>query len=167
MEAAARHLKVRCLLQWRFPDGALSEHGADLRRELETLVRELRPDLMITFGPDGLYGHPDHVACSAAVTEVRSASHPAPSLWYVALPRLMRHTLVRLGSLPEAPTSAVPAPKPSRAVFVFPVLTPKLRAWRAHRSQSRAVGAGPGRLFPSWVIPLLQPFEFFCEVPPP
>ncbi|HYN34855.1 MAG TPA: PIG-L family deacetylase [Ilumatobacteraceae bacterium] len=41
-------------------DVALSE-GAD---QIEDLIREVRPDVIITFGPDGITGHLDHVAVS-------------------------------------------------------------------------------------------------------
>jgi LmbE family N-acetylglucosaminyl deacetylase len=32
------------------------------------LIRSFRPDIVITFGPDGGYGHPDHIAISTATT---------------------------------------------------------------------------------------------------
>ena len=32
------------------------------------LIREFRPDVVVSFGPDGGYGHPDHIAISAAAT---------------------------------------------------------------------------------------------------
>ena len=31
---------------------------------VEALIRDVRPDVVVTFGPDGLTGHPDHVAVS-------------------------------------------------------------------------------------------------------
>ena len=31
-------------------------------------VRRVRPDVVVTFGPDGVYGHPDHVAISQLAT---------------------------------------------------------------------------------------------------
>ncbi len=31
-------------------------------------VRALRPDVVVTFGPDGAYGHPDHIAISQFTT---------------------------------------------------------------------------------------------------
>src|SRR4029079_2318967 len=33
------------------------------------LLGEFDPDVVVTFGPDGFSGHPDHVAVGAAVTE--------------------------------------------------------------------------------------------------
>jgi LmbE family N-acetylglucosaminyl deacetylase len=41
-------------------DVALSEGVA----RVEEFIREIRPDLIVTFGPDGITGHPDHVAVS-------------------------------------------------------------------------------------------------------
>jgi LmbE family N-acetylglucosaminyl deacetylase len=32
------------------------------------IIRELRPQVIFTFGPDGVYGHPDHVAVSQMAT---------------------------------------------------------------------------------------------------
>jgi LmbE family N-acetylglucosaminyl deacetylase len=32
------------------------------------LIREVDPDVVVTFGPDGFSGHPDHIAVGAAVT---------------------------------------------------------------------------------------------------
>jgi LmbE family N-acetylglucosaminyl deacetylase len=38
--------------------------------KFEKLFAELNPDAIVTFGPDGGYGHPDHRLVSAAVTQV-------------------------------------------------------------------------------------------------
>jgi LmbE family N-acetylglucosaminyl deacetylase len=31
-------------------------------------MRRVRPDVVVTFGPDGAYGHPDHIAISQFTT---------------------------------------------------------------------------------------------------
>ncbi|MGI9603760.1 MAG: PIG-L deacetylase family protein [Acidimicrobiales bacterium] len=36
---------------------------------IETVITEVRPDVVITFGPDGITGHPDHRAVSRWTTE--------------------------------------------------------------------------------------------------
>jgi LmbE family N-acetylglucosaminyl deacetylase len=36
--------------------------------KLVRLLREIRPHVVITFGPEGLYGHPDHIAISQFTT---------------------------------------------------------------------------------------------------
>jgi N-acetyl-1-D-myo-inositol-2-amino-2-deoxy-alpha-D-glucopyranoside deacetylase len=37
-------------------------HQGQAVGKLVRLIRELRPDVLITFGPDGIYGHYDHIA---------------------------------------------------------------------------------------------------------
>ena len=40
-------------------------------------IRRIRPDVVLTFGPDGAYGHPDHIAISQFTTAaiVAAAAH--------------------------------------------------------------------------------------------
>jgi LmbE family N-acetylglucosaminyl deacetylase len=58
--------QVRCL---DHVDGTLADAGFPaLVEEVTEIICEFRPDIVITFGPDGGYGHPDHVAISAATT---------------------------------------------------------------------------------------------------
>src|SRR4029453_3702683 len=51
-------------------------------------LRRVHPDVVITFGPDGAYGHPDHIAISQFTTAaVVAAADPTISkLYYVAWP---------------------------------------------------------------------------------
>jgi LmbE family N-acetylglucosaminyl deacetylase len=57
---------VRCL---DYIDGTLADTDfTSLVGEVAEVVREFRPDAVISFGPDGGYGHPDHIAISAATT---------------------------------------------------------------------------------------------------
>ena len=65
-------------------------------------IRRLRPDVVVTFGPDGSYGHPDHVAISqlttAAIVAAADATfasdathaaappHSVSKLYYMAWP---------------------------------------------------------------------------------
>jgi LmbE family N-acetylglucosaminyl deacetylase len=71
---------VRC---WDYLDGALAEadFGA-LTGQVVRLIREFQPEVVISFGPDGGYGHPDHITISEAATEacrqawVDAAGHP-------------------------------------------------------------------------------------------
>src|SRR2546429_8166011 len=50
-------------------DGTLKEVDQEvLTRQVTEIIRTFRPDVVITFGPDGGYGHPDHIAISAATT---------------------------------------------------------------------------------------------------
>ncbi|GAB3345299.1 PIG-L family deacetylase [Modestobacter lapidis] len=90
LEAAGKELGLsltRCL---DHPDGGLSGvDGATLLEQVSALITEFEPDVVITFGPDGFSGHPDHVAVGAAVTEAcyRLRSATSPRLFHCHLPR--------------------------------------------------------------------------------
>jgi LmbE family N-acetylglucosaminyl deacetylase len=46
-----------------YPDGLLSIiHQGQAVGKLVRLIRELKPQVLVTFGPDGIYGHYDHLA---------------------------------------------------------------------------------------------------------
>jgi LmbE family N-acetylglucosaminyl deacetylase len=68
--------ETRCL---EYPDGGVSEIDSQILVKVALeLLREIDPDVVITFGPDGFSGHSDHIAVGAAVTtacyEMRSAT---------------------------------------------------------------------------------------------
>jgi LmbE family N-acetylglucosaminyl deacetylase len=67
---------VRC---WDYLDGTLAEADfPGLVGQVVQLIREFRPQAVVSFGPDGGYGHPDHIAISAAVTAgCQQAGDPA------------------------------------------------------------------------------------------
>jgi LmbE family N-acetylglucosaminyl deacetylase len=64
-------------------------------------IRRVRPDVVVTFGPDGAYGHPDHIAISQFTTAAivaaadpafscegieASQPHAVSKLYYIAWP---------------------------------------------------------------------------------
>jgi len=52
-----------------YVDGQLTVvHQGQAVGKLVRLIRELRPQVLITFGPDGIYGHYDHIAVSRWAT---------------------------------------------------------------------------------------------------
>jgi LmbE family N-acetylglucosaminyl deacetylase len=52
-------------------------------------IRRVHPDVVVTFAPDGAYGHPDHIAiCQFTTAAIVAASDPAVSkLYYIAWPQ--------------------------------------------------------------------------------
>ena len=110
--------KVRCL---DHVDGTLADAGFPaLVDEVAEVIGEFGPDVVITFGPDGGYGHPDHVTISAATTAAcqraagpghrpgRTAARPLrrpPRLYYRCFPPgdvlMMERLAAWLTSQPE------------------------------------------------------------------
>lgn len=65
----------RCL---DFEDGTLADIDAEAGAELvRTLIADVVPDTIATFGPEGMTGHPDHCAIAAWV---RAASDGSTSM---------------------------------------------------------------------------------------
>lgn len=88
LEAAARALGIGAVTLLDHEDGMLPWLAADdLRPEIEGAIRELRPEVVITFDSDGLYWHPDHIAVHELTTAaVMALRHEAPALYYVTMP---------------------------------------------------------------------------------
>jgi LmbE family N-acetylglucosaminyl deacetylase len=77
-----------------FPDAALGNYAADptllyrLTQRLHEELQGLRPDALITWGPDGGTGHPDHRLVSGIVTQLVRADAPGvpERLFYASIP---------------------------------------------------------------------------------
>lgn len=54
---------------------------------LAKVIADLRPGAIVTWGPDGGYGHPDHRLVNAVVTQIVQAGDATPLLYYVGLPK--------------------------------------------------------------------------------
>jgi N-acetyl-1-D-myo-inositol-2-amino-2-deoxy-alpha-D-glucopyranoside deacetylase len=146
---AAGRLGLHELILLDHPDGELpGENYTTFRQEIVLAMRYVRPDAVVTFGPDGLYWHPDHIYVHERVTEAAAQLAPdPPPLYYVVFPPdLMTNVLALARSVapPEetltlwdidAEAFGAYAPAPTLAVDVRPYVEHKLTALRAHRSQ--------------------------------
>lgn len=154
-------LGVRDLKFFDLPDGGVSWAAAehDTLHEIVRSIRELRPRVLITFGADGLYGHPDHVAIGELTTQARQLAADAkfvlpkhPKLAPYQVPRLfypvwteayVRDMLaafsnagetVRLWTIQPA-QFVMKADAITTTVDVSAVLEQKLRSLHSHRTQ--------------------------------
>jgi LmbE family N-acetylglucosaminyl deacetylase len=77
--AAARDLGVREVRFLDYPDGALDKvDTAEAIEKIAGHLRRIRPHVVITFGPDGAYGHPDHIAiCQLTTAAIVCAADPS------------------------------------------------------------------------------------------
>jgi len=67
-------------------DGAVAQvpvaHGIE---QVAALINEIRPDTIVTFGPDGMTGHADHQAVSRWVTAAWHNTGRRGRLWYATV----------------------------------------------------------------------------------
>jgi LmbE family N-acetylglucosaminyl deacetylase len=76
--AAARILGLRGVEFLDYADGELHQAGADKAiGQIVACLREIRPQVVVTFGPDGATGHPDHIAmCQFTTAAIIAAADP-------------------------------------------------------------------------------------------
>jgi LmbE family N-acetylglucosaminyl deacetylase len=89
LRAAARELGVRDVRVLGYPDGGLA--GVDAAEAIAAIaaeIRRIKPQVVMTFGPDGAYGHADHIAISqltsAAIVAAADTTHRVSKLYYLA-----------------------------------------------------------------------------------
>lgn len=94
LRAAARVLGLGEVNFLDYQDGELDRADpAEAVGRLVAHVRRLRPDVVVTFDPTGLYGHPDHIAISQFATAALVASAD-PS--YAGASALPAHRVAKL-----------------------------------------------------------------------
>jgi LmbE family N-acetylglucosaminyl deacetylase len=94
LRAACDILGVAHLEFLGYLDGSVDQSdGREIIRKLVRLLREIRPQVVVTFGPEGLYGHPDHIAISQWTT---SALVGAGDARYPGVEELEPHRIAKL-----------------------------------------------------------------------
>jgi LmbE family N-acetylglucosaminyl deacetylase len=103
LRAAAQVLGIREVDFLDYIDGDLDQaEPAEAIAKIVRHLRRVRPHVVLTFGPAGAYGHPDHIAISqfttAAIVAAADASyvgaedltpHTVSKLYYMALSRAL------------------------------------------------------------------------------
>lgn len=143
LASAAAILGVTRLELYRYPDGALDAlDPGELSNRLAGAIVEWKPKVVVTFPPDGVTGHPDHIAVCKAVTaaveraERELALEEYPRLYYVSIPHYYDHCP------DKGPLAALPI---TGKVDISSYRGKKGDALRAHRSQIYSVNrAYPG-----------------------
>ena len=136
-------------------------------KEMVRVIRRLQPDVVVTFGPDGISGHPDHVALSQIVTSAFwvATVHRFPWRKAVKARHSSLYYVLRSTSVPQCcgQNETVPVPPLTTAIDIGGFGDLKLAAVHCHRSQrhlqpilvatTRAILEAPEhfhRAFPRW-----------------
>ncbi len=164
---AASILGISRLAQEDFGDGALQQKKQELKMFIAALIEREQPDLLITYDLAGFYGHPDHIACSEIITELKQTSFPQMPLWYVTFPEKVL-ARVRLPDS-QAPDPAMQAKRayPTHKLFIGASVFPKIKAWYTYKSQRVSLAKGIGAFVPIWLLWFFLSvvlFEYFAEV---
>ncbi|TCO58573.1 N-acetyl-1-D-myo-inositol-2-amino-2-deoxy-alpha-D-glucopyranoside deacetylase [Actinocrispum wychmicini] len=110
---------------------------------LLAVLRDVKPDVVVTYGPDGGYGHPDHIRAHD-ITMAACAQAEVDRIFHVVTSK--KATDAGVGELAAVPDLPFRLPRPGELpvtddgviTTVVPVadhLDAKLRALRAHQTQ--------------------------------
>lgn len=125
---AAKHLGIEVYFL-DYQDGELST--ADPGKLLEHIacwIDTVQPQVILTFGPDGVSGHPDHVTISNFVTQAVEQFFPKICLLYIAPSEA---TVLGCG----VSTSSLSPEEPLISVDISDYKLEKIRAIQSHVSQ--------------------------------
>jgi len=113
-----------------YEDGSLTEADPEqVTAQILAIVNEIKPQVLLSFGPDGLSGHPDHIAVGQWAAETFRRAQEIAALYTVAVPRSLAE------SLNMRQVRAVPDETIALTVDVSSVWETKLAAMRAHATQ--------------------------------
>ena len=155
LRAACELLGVSWLRFLDCPDSGVNNlFWPEVEAKIVQAIRELKPQVIVTFGLDGLYGHPDHIAVSMLATAAfRSAGqaecfvgagppHQADKLYFAQFPRRLAAELLAATQTQEADfwgfdpdAFGVPDEGLTTIIDVRPHVAAKLQALRCHRTQ--------------------------------
>jgi len=113
-----------------YRDGALSQVDEEQAVEqIARVVRALRPQVLLTWPPDGVSGHPDHVAVSRWAGEAFRRTTGPVALYHTVVPRSLAQALgmTHLHTVPDEQVTLT--------VDVGPAWEQKLAAIHCHRTQ--------------------------------
>ena len=130
--------------------------AGQLETDIQAVIQRFAPDVVITFGEDGLYWHPDHIAVHERTTAAVAKLHDdAPALYYVTMPVGAMRAVVNYAAnvtacrdphatppysilgVADADAFGTLAPAPTLVVETGKFAKRKLRALTCYRSQSR------------------------------
>jgi LmbE family N-acetylglucosaminyl deacetylase len=166
---AVQALGVKPPILLSFPDGKLGDYAGDralvyrLTQRIAEELQRLHPDVIVTWGPDGGTGHPDHRMVGNIVTQLQRAGAPGvpERIFYIYLPvEAIRAISPQRGEppllVPDVRYATVRVP------FSPEDLQASARSMACHKSQftdevvQRVVGAA-GRVW-NGAIPLIPAF---------
>jgi LmbE family N-acetylglucosaminyl deacetylase len=151
--------------------------GSDLREEIDrlaVLIEQYRPQVVLTYGEDGGYGHPDHIRAHEVAKGAVLATEIPVKVYYTVFPKSLARRVLHqmkeagidpweLGEMdfdPDNPPFGVADDLVTTDVNVMADVDAKLAAVRAHSSQmDNAFFA----TLPSRVAPMILGHEYFIR----
>lgn len=162
-------LEVPEFFDW--PDGGLARRTDALAAaQLAAAIRDTAPDELVSLGPDGAYGHADHLACYRLTRAALALLRDRAPAWRVAafprglfLPQWQRMTEGRDAAQVERapPVLGIDETAVDLRLPLTGLRDLKIEAIAAHRSQ--LPDGDPHALFPPGIVARLCDEEWFVD----
>jgi LmbE family N-acetylglucosaminyl deacetylase len=137
-------LGCKCTKFFDYPDGALDQvNFEELTEILKEQIEKCQPELILTFGPEGVTGHKDHIAIGkAAIEAAKRSTHKPKELWLASIPASevesfkehINRRRVHHDHFMQVPLRGIPDEKLVK-VDITPFRDQKMAALKAHESQ--------------------------------
>lgn len=115
-------------------DGEIEANYSKTKEVIANEIIQYNADFVFTFEPWGIYGHPDHVAVSKAVTEIHGDFNNSFTLIYTTVGKWFRPTASAL-KMAKDPTKVKPI-EPNLVVGLsIDEVVKKIKSIRKHKSQ--------------------------------
>lgn len=160
LESACRIIGCRCVKFGHYPDGQLAAVDFNqLKSDIIAQIEEHRPEIILTFGPEGISGHNDHIVIGkAAIAAAKKATWRVKEIWMASIPssaigQFNEHLAgrkVHHGHFAKEELKGV-ADDQLLKVDISKYENQKHDALKAHESQ----------YLPSFVLDFLQKYEYF------
>jgi len=164
-EKVAKVFGVQTLIQLKYPDGNLENTISKLKAELDVLIREIKPNIVITYDLSGLYGHPDHITLSMVVTKIVK-DNPEIKLLYASFPSRILNTISLPKHMAKNTDYAQSRAYPSIKTWIgLNGILCKIKASYSYISQGGGSSRNmPIKWIPMWFYISLTLYEYFHEV---
>ncbi|MDF2565230.1 MAG: mshB [Massilibacillus sp.] len=139
LREAAKILGIKDIIFLGYSDGKLNEvNQLEITQRIAAIIRRIRPDIIVTFGPDGATGHKDHKAIHVFASEAVSIAgeqkcesiagkvFKVPKVYYVALATKIK----KAWAIHEE------SPEPDTVICVKQYSNIKMKALKCHKTQA-------------------------------
>ena len=115
---------------YQYSDGNLEDAGEQIKKTLRSNIQEYKPTHVLTLEPNGIYGHPDHIALSKFTKRV--VCKPIRLLYVTVSPSYHLPKSANWMAKKEVIRPILPD---MELQLRWPDILTKLKALRAHNSQ--------------------------------
>lgn len=149
LEKAAQILGIASITFLEYYDGKLSGlHAGELEDKVYQTFQTFTPDVVVTFEPDGISNHPDHVKLTLSTTvafqkyakyAIEEEISRSPKLYYACIPESVTEYAKKINMIPDEsfgrPWHGVEDKRITTVVDISKFTKIKTQALRAHVTQ--------------------------------